>query len=160
MVLQRISVRAFALEGWESDVRSAVFVITTLGVGFVALKLRTWFGAWIVAVGVFMNLLPMLAHGGLMPISYEVLLESGIKEVSEADIGKPLALSKDIVLWRDDIHFELLSDRYILTLPIIGPNVYSIGDFVLFAGLCLATVEAVVRSVRGERTTHRQLSPE
>ncbi len=161
MVAQRVSVRAFALEGWESDVRRTIFALTTIGVGLVALKLRKkWVGAWIVALGVAMNLLPMLAHGGLMPISIEKLQESGIYQVTDDDLGKPLALSKDILLRRDDIRFELLSDRFFITLPIIGKNIYSIGDFVLFAGLCVAMGEAVTRSVRGERSTHRQLTTE
>lgn len=164
MVVQRVSVRAFELEGWQSDVRRAMFLLTTLGVFLVAIKIATMFrtliGAWIVALGVLMNLLPMTAHFGLMPIASETLQESGIHEVTADDIGKPLTLSKDIVLLREDIRFELLSDRYILTLPIIGPNVYSMGDFVLFAGLCLALVEAAVRTVRGERSAHRQLTTE
>lgn len=161
MVVQRVSVRAFALEGWESDVRRTLFAVTTIGVGVVGVMLaRKWVAAWIVVLGVAMNLLPMLSHGGLMPVSLEVLQESGIKPADESDLGKPLALSKDIVLRRDEIRFELLSDRYILSLPIIGKNIYSIGDFVLFAGLCATCGEVVLRSVRGERSTHRQLSTE
>lgn len=161
MVIQRVSVRAFALEGWESDVRRTIFALTTIGVGFVGVMLaRKWLAAWIVVLGVAMNLLPILAHGGLMPISLEVLQESQIKQVDESDLGKPLPLSKDIILRRDEIRFEPLSDRYILSLPIIGNNIYSIGDFVLFAGLCATCGEVVLRSVRGESATRRQLTTE
>ncbi len=160
MVAQRVSVRAFALQGWESNVRRAIFILTTLGVAYVAFRLRTWMGAWVVALGLVMNLLPMLAHGGLMPVSYEKLQESKIYEITEDDLGKPLPLSKGLLLRTEDIRFEPLSDRYILTLPIIDTNIYSAGDFVLFAGLCIAAVEAVLRSVWGGRSGRRQLSTE
>ncbi len=151
VISQRVSVRIFELDGWQSDVRRAVFIVTTVGVGFVALRLKKWIGAWVVAIGLFMNLLPTVAHGGLMPISIEQLQKSGIHEVTEDDLGKPVPLSKDILLRRDEIRFEWLSDRYILTLPIIGKNIYSAGDFVLAAGLCIAVAEAVIRSTRLER---------
>ncbi len=98
-----------------------------------------------------MNLAPTLAHGGLMPISIEKLQESGIYQVTDEDLNKPIAKSKDILLRRDDIRFELLSDRYILTLPLVDTNIYSAGDFVLFLGLCIAVAEAVSRIVRGEQ---------
>ncbi len=160
MVTQRVSVRVFALQGWESNLRRAIFLFTTIGVALVALKLRNWIGAWVVSAGLMMNLLPMLAHAGLMPVSIEKLQESGIYEVTEDDLGKPIPLSKDLLLRKEDIRFELLSDRFVLTLPIIDTNIYSAGDFVLFAGLCIATVEAVFRSVWGERSARRRLSTE
>lgn len=151
VVTQRVSVRIFDLDGWQSDLRRVLFVVTTCGVAFVALRLKRWIGAWVVAIGLFMNLLPTVAHGGLMPISIEQLQKSGIYEVTEEDLGKPLPRSKDILLRRDEIRFEWLSDRFILTTPFIGNNIYSAGDFVLAAGLCIAIAEAVIRSSRVER---------
>lgn len=151
VISQRVSVRIFDLDGWESNLRRAIFIVTTFGVAFVALRLKRWIGAWVVALGLFMNLLPTVAHGGLMPISIEQLQKSGIHQVTEDDLGKPVPLSKDVLLRREDIHFEWLSDRFILTLPIIDKNIYSAGDFVLAAGLLIAIAEAVIRSGRTVR---------
>lgn len=91
-----------------------------------------------------MNLIPMAAHGGSMPIDYEILAESGAFEVTRDDIGKQSNAGKDIVLEREDIHFFALSDRYVVDLPGYGTNIYSLGDFILFGGLGLIVVQALV----------------
>ncbi len=49
---------------------------------------------------------------------------------------------KDILLWRDDIHFYQLSDKYTVDAPLYGVNIYSLGDFVLFAGGTLVAIQA------------------
>ncbi len=50
---------------------------------------------------------------------------------------------KDILLRRADIHFYALSDRYTVDAPFYGKNIYSLGDFVLFAGGALVIAQAV-----------------
>ena len=102
--------------------------------------------AWILVVGATMNLLPIVAHGGFMPISYEVVSRTdAAADFSEEDIGEPAGHSKDILLWREDIRFEALSDRHVLTLPGLPDNIYSAGDAVLLGGLFLAALEAIYR---------------
>jgi hypothetical protein len=106
----------------------------------------------------------MAAHGGAMPIDFEILQRSGaFPEVTEADIGRQTNHGKDIVLRREDIRFFWLSDRYIVDLPVYGTNIYSLGDFVLFAGLGLVVVQATVVAFRpspvGDAESTRSVPP-
>jgi hypothetical protein len=81
-----------------------------------------------------------------MPVSYEVIQTTDLADdLSEADIGKPIGHSKDILLRREDIHFEVLSDRHVLTFPRLPDNIYSAGDVVLLGGLLMAALEAIYR---------------
>ncbi len=92
-----------------------------------------------------MNLAPMAAHGGSMPIDWQVLHSSGaFPEITADYIGRQTPDGKDVVLERDDIRFYALSDRYVLTLPVYGPNIYSLGDFVLFSGVGLVLAQAAI----------------
>lgn len=92
-----------------------------------------------------MNLIPMAAHGGSMPIDWQVLHSSGaFPEITADYIGRQTPDGKDIVLEREEIRFYALSDRYVVTLPVYGPNIYSLGDFVLFSGVGVVLAQAVV----------------
>lgn len=131
--------------GPAAILRRALFFSTTLLVIALALHFRRYAGAWLVAGGIFLNASAMAAHGGLMPIAWETLRDSGqFPQVTQAEIGGQVGNSKDIVLWREDIRLEPLSDRFVLALPGYGANVYSAGDFVVFAGLILALAQAAV----------------
>ena len=99
-----------------------------------------------------------------MPIDYEILAGSEAFEVTEEDIGEQSNAGKDIVLRREDIHFFPLSDRYVVDLPGYGTNIYSLGDFVLFAGLGLIVVQAAWMLARpgtrpGQHETPRSQNP-
>ncbi len=122
--------------------RAATFFVATLCFIALALVLRRYLAAWVVAAGIAMNFLPMAAHGGLMPIAYEVIRDSGaFPQVTEEWIGRQVENSKDIVLWRDDVRFYFFSDRFFLEVPGYGPNIYSLGDFVAFSGVALGLLE-------------------
>jgi hypothetical protein len=139
---QQVAIRLVPTDGFAGGVRRALFFATTLLLILLALHFRRFWGAWLVAGGIFLNLIPMAAHGGSMPIDYEILRTVEAFEVTEEDIGEQSSAGKDIVLRREDIHFYALSDRYVVELPVYGPNVYSLGDFVLFGGLGLIVVQA------------------
>jgi hypothetical protein len=118
---------------------------------WLALKFRWLLGAWLIAAGIALNLLPIAAHEGLMPVAYETIRDSGKwPEYTEGDIGSQVANSKDVILWRDDIRFEPLSDRYVVTIPGYGPNIYSIGDFIIFGGVALAAFQLIYLTFRPE----------
>lgn len=143
--VQQVAIRAFALDGAIGGLRRAIFFGTTIALALLALRFRRFLGAWFIAAGILLNLVPMASHGGLMPVSYRVVHESGaFPEITEADLGRQLGNGKDILLRDDDIRFELLSDRYTLDLPVYGTNIYSLGDFVLFAGVGLVLIQAAL----------------
>ncbi len=133
---QQLAISNLSPDGSSGTVRQILFFSTTVLLALLALKLRRFWGAWLVALGIILNLIPMAAHSGSMPIDYAILERSGaFPEVTRDDIGKQTNHGKDVVLERKDIHFFELSDRYIVTLPVYGKNIYSLGDFVLFAGV-------------------------
>ncbi len=140
---QQVAIRFVDTEGFSGGIRRTLFFATTVVLVLLALHFRRFWGAWLVAAGIVLNLIPMTAHGGSMPIDYEILANSGAFEVTRDDIGKQSNAGKDIVLEREDIHFFALSDRYVVDIPVYGPNIYSLGDFVLFGGLGLILIQAV-----------------
>lgn len=143
--LQQVAIRAFALDGAAGSLRRAIFLSTTVALALLALRFRRYLGAWLIAAGILLNLVPMASHGGLMPVSYRVVHESGaFPEITDADLGKQLGNGKDILLRDDEIRFEPLSDRYTLDLPLYGTNIYSLGDFVLFAGVGLVILQVAL----------------
>ena len=85
-----------------------------------------------------------------MPISYTIARDSGVfPHITEADIGKQIGDSKDIILRREDIHFYYLSDLYARDVPGYKPNVYSPGDLLLFTGFGLAVLQFAGEGVYG-----------
>jgi len=156
LVVQQFAIRGLGEGGFETTLRRSVFFATTAALCLLALRFRRIYGAWLISAGIFLNLIPMAAHGGLMPIALETIQASGhFPEITADDVGKPIPYSKDIVLDRDDIHFEILADRFAISLPGYGGNIYSIGDFVLFAGLGAAAIQLALpaRSRKPERLT-------
>lgn len=144
LMLQQLAVRGLGSEGGEALLRRGIFFVTTIGLVAMALHFRRFAGAWLVAAGILLNLPPILAHGGLMPVSYDTVEASGLLPgLHEDDIGQQITGSKDIILEQDDIRFALLADQHIIAIPGYGPNIYSIGDFVLFAGVAVAIGEAL-----------------
>jgi hypothetical protein len=132
--------RGLPAEGVFSDVRRLLFVATTGVVIVVAVHFRRYVGSWLIAVGVLMNLLPMLANGGMMPVSYEAVVESGnYPRITEASIGQQLDDSKGVVLRLEDIRFAVFADRHRIGF---FRAIFSSGDVVLLAGLVLVVVQA------------------
>ena len=143
--VQRFAVTRLGQDGAAADVRRATFFFTTALVIVVALHFRRYFGAWLLAAGVLLNFVPMASHGGLMPVAWELIDESrAFPQITAADVGHQVSNSKDIVLLSEDIHFEPLSDRYVIDLPFYGTNIYSLGDFVAFAGVAAAATQIIV----------------
>lgn len=144
-VVQELAITHLGRDGADALLRRGLFFLTTTSLLFVAFHFRRFAGAWLIAIGIIMNVIPMAAHGGLMPVAFDTVRESGIfPDLTEAGIGDQLPNSKDIVLEREDIRFYIFADRHTLTLPGYGTNIYSAGDFVLFAGLLLAVAEGAL----------------
>ncbi len=142
---QRMAVIYLDGSGWEGLGRRVLFFAATAIVLTLALHFRRFVGAWVIAAGIALNFVPMAAHGGLMPVAYDTVRESGVfPNVTESDIGRQIPNSKDIVLRHDQIRFSSLSDRFVVDLPWYGRNVYSAGDFVIAAGVLLAAAQALL----------------
>jgi hypothetical protein len=156
VVAQQLAIARLGHDGIEAAARRTIFLVTTALLIVMALHFRRFAGAWLVAAGIVLNFLPMAYHGGLMPVPIEVIQASGaFPEITEADLGRQVSHGKDIVLRRLDIRLEALSDRYHIRLPAYGDNIYSLGDFVLFAGVGLAAAESLAAVFRPTRAHGR-----
>ncbi len=81
--------------------------------------------------GVLLNFLPIVANGGLMPITPETLQKTG--DVPEdARIGEWVRDTKDVLLERDEVHPYYFSGR--LTSDLSPFRAFSLGDLVLVGG--------------------------
>ena len=164
-VAQQVAISLLDTSGASGVFRQVLFFSTTVVLAALALRFRRLWGAWLVALGIVMNLVPMAAHQGSMPIDYGIIERSGaFPEVTRDDIGEQTNHGKDVVLEREDIHFFWLSDRYVVELPAYGTNIYSLGDFVLFAGLAAVVAqalgEAAVAAVRKSPRDRAATSPQ
>mgnify|MGYP000895692520 CR=1 FL=1 len=83
-----------------------MYFVTTALLILLALHFRRYLGSLLVALGIALNFVPMASHGGLMPVEYETVRGSGLlPDVSEADIGRQVPNSKDVVLRAEEISF-------------------------------------------------------
>ncbi len=142
--IQEVAITLIDPDGSWAWLRRTAFFIATPCFVLVALHFRRFLGAWLIAVGITMNFLPMAAHGGNMPVAYETVVESGaFPEITEENIGGQIGNSKDVILWREDIRLEPLSDRIIYTIPGYRLNIYSPGDVVIGIGILVTLIEAI-----------------
>lgn len=111
---------------------------------FVALNLRRP-GLVILGIGALLNFLPIIANGGLMPITPETLQKTG--DVPEdARVGEWVDGTKDILKERDDVHLYFLSDR--LTSDLSPFRAFSIGDVIILAGAVFLAGELLLPRIR------------
>ncbi len=92
-------------------------------------------GFWLLGIGLGLNLLVIVANGGLMPISPEILSEIAPKAPPEAmTVGQRFTASKDIILPVGHTRFWFLSDRFIT--PYLFPYrvAFSFGDILIGLG--------------------------
>ena len=92
-------------------------------------------GFVIIGVGVLLNLLPIVANGGLMPVTAENLAKVDLTHRIEGrEEGDAIPYSKNVLKERQDIHFYELSDRLTWDNPVFF-RLFSVGDIVIAGGL-------------------------
>lgn len=133
----------FYLPGWRAHLPDSIVAACLVGsqVGLLAFCLlnRRQNGMLILAGGLVLNLLVIVANGGFMPLSTETAAQlipgrllSGLK------VGSPLgAGSKDILLAPGQIVFPWLADRFVLPGPFPYRFAFSIGDVFIGVGAFL-----------------------
>ena len=126
-----------------SDIARLFFPLTHLGILAVAWVNRHLGGMRLLAAGVALNLLVMVANGGFMPVAPEVLVQAGIAESAEAvPLYTRVPHSKDVVLPRDEIALRWLSD----TIPLRPiQTIVSIGDVLMVPGVFLFVEKAMLQ---------------
>lgn len=110
-------------------------------------------GFVIIGIGLLLNLLPIVANGGLMPITPEAVVSAGQAESIEGlTDGDAIPYSKNVLMEEENTHFYQLSDRIAWNSPIFI-RAFSIGDLVIAAGLLVMLADLFLprmqRATRG-----------
>jgi hypothetical protein len=115
----------------------------------------------LLAAGLLLNLMPMAANGGLMPVTPSNALAAGFDdEITNLDLGDAVPHSKDVLLLRRDTTFAPLSDTIVLPRSLPGRGVFSPGDFVIAGALLLAAIGAATKLTRDFSSRQTRLDAE
>lgn len=125
--------------------RRALFLLSyIILLGFVFLNLRR-IGIAIIGIGLLLNFLPIVANGGLMPVTPETLARGDFPE--DVQLGEWVPGSKDVLLAEEDVRLGALSDRFVLD-SFAGSIAYSIGDVFIAVGMVVLLAELLLVIVR------------
>ncbi len=143
---QHLALRQLPADGPVGGLRMGLFLVSAAALVGLAVQFRRFAGAWLIAAGIALNFVPMAANDAMMPTSYEVVHASNaFPEITTAQVGEQLG--RHTVLFRDDIRFYFLADRYYREFPVLGRNIFSVGDAVELAGLVLVVVQGMAMLV-------------
>jgi len=94
-------------------------------------------GLVIIGIGLLLNFLPIVANGGLMPVTAENLARVDLlHRIDGRAEGDAIPYTKNVLKAKDDIHFYELSDRIVWDNPVFF-RLFSIGDVVIAGGLAI-----------------------
>ena len=129
------AVAIFAPLGFDDTPKRLLFELSYLVLLlFIAVNLPR-LGFVIIGVGVLLNLLPIVANGGLMPVTAENLAKVDLTHRIEGrEEGDAIPYSKNVLKARGDIRFYELSDRLTWDNPVFF-RLFSVGDIVIAGGL-------------------------
>ncbi len=113
---------------------------------FVASNIRRP-GLLVIGLGLCLNLLPIVVHGGLMPITPETILRTGTLPEGVFP-GDWLTGSKDVLLAREDVHLWFLTDRLVWADVSSVFRAFSVGDVVIIAGLVATLADLFMPRLR------------
>lgn len=135
----------------------AVFLVGSQVLLFIfAWANRHYRAFWWLGVGLLLNLLVIMANGGLMPISPETVERLGVSAPPEGwALGQRFGYSKDVILLEEDMYFSGLSDRFLT--PVWWPSrvAFSFGDILIAIGafwLLYCAAGSPAHSVSGYRS--------
>lgn len=96
---------------------------------------RRLFGVRLIAVGLILNWLVMVANGGYMPITYQALQKSGHAHLAlGSEPGSRVRNSKDVLLPLSETSLWWLSDIFVIPRPAPMTAVFSFGDIMIAIG--------------------------
>jgi hypothetical protein len=89
----------------------------------------------IIGIGLLLNVLPVVANGGLMPVTAENLARAGqTRHIEGRREGDAIPYSKNVLKSKEKTRFYELSDRIVWDNSFFF-RVFSIGDVVIAGGL-------------------------
>ena len=129
------AVAIFAPLGFDNLPKRLLFDLSyLLLISFIILNLPRP-GIAIIGIGLLLNFLPIVANGGLMPVTAENLAEIGeLHRIEGRREGDAIPYTKNVLKSKENTHVYELSDRLVWDNPVFF-RVFSIGDVVIAAGL-------------------------
>lgn len=133
-LLLYLSGESNSVPGWA--VRTGFILTYLLLLIVIGLNFR-WFGMRLLGIGVALNLLAIVANGGLMPLNLDAVPDDRVISDPETyQSGKWVAGTKSIALDRDQIRLAWFSDTLNLPVKMLGrPMIFSLGDIFIALGL-------------------------
>jgi len=117
-----------------------IYVASTLVVLAALLRNLALPGLAIIAIGAILNLIPVIANGGVMPSAPEAWLALGGEAVL------PVSHFSNSVLIGPHTLFPFLGDVFVWPRPLPLANVFSLGDAVIAVGAVVFLVTAMRRA--------------
>ncbi len=103
---------------------------------FLLLNLR-FIGVRLILAGLILNLLAMVANGGLMPVEMRAVEAVGKHDGQELVIGDHIDGSKNVLLAREDVRLRGLTDVILLPVPQPFTRAISLGDIAIVVGVAV-----------------------
>lgn len=149
------AVAVFVPLGYDDTPKRLLFELSYLILLFFVIVNLPRPGFVIIGVGLLLNILPIVANGGLMPVTMENLAKVDLTHRIEGrQEGDAIPYSKNVLKAREDIHLYKLSDRLTWDNPVFF-RLFSIGDIVIAGGLVvmlgdlfLPRAQRVIRELR------------
>ena len=97
---------------------------------------RRHIGLWLLGIGLALNLLVIVANGGLMPIAPETVRQlAPPATVEKLRIGARVGHSKDVLLPAERTRLVWLADRFVTPARLPLQSAFSLGDIVIVIGI-------------------------
>lgn len=94
-------------------------------------------GVRLIFAGLLLNLLAMIANGGLMPVEMRAVEAVGKHDGAELVVGEHIDGSKNVLLAREDVRLRGFTDVLILPVPQPLTRAISVGDIAIVAGVAV-----------------------
>ena len=149
LAMQAIAI--FAPLGFDDVPKRLLFEISYVVLIFFAIVNLPRLGFLIIGLGLLLNFLPIVANGGLMPVTAESLVRIDQQDRIEGRAeGDAIPRTKNVLKTKEDTHFYVLSDRLVFDNPVYVP-ILSIGDLVIGAGLLVTLGDLFLPRVQRSR---------
>lgn len=128
----------FSATAFSKETASIALVASQSGLLFFIWLNRHIGALYLVGLGLVLNLLVILANGGLMPISPDTIVKM-VPDVPRETwvVGERLGRTKDVILPTEQMRLPWLADRFVTPAWYPESTAFSLGDVVLAFGIVL-----------------------
>ena len=141
----------FAPLGFDDVPKRLLFEMSYVVLIFFAIVNLPRPGFLIIGLGLLLNFLPIVANGGLMPVTAVSLAKiDQLHRIDGRAEGDAIPRTKNVLKNKDDAKFYVLSDRLVFDNPVYVP-ILSIGDLVIGTGLVVTLGDLFLPRVQRSR---------